>query len=55
MAEAPLWYAHYQTPPDPSFDDFVPFAGWTKPYTKQYADTDGGLCVGNDADINWRP
>jgi len=29
----PLWYAHYDN--NPSFSDFQPFGGWTKPYMKQ--------------------
>jgi len=35
----PLWYAHYhsdgQVDSTKSFDDFVPFGGWTAPYFKQ--------------------
>jgi len=31
----PLWYAHYDN--NPSFSDFSPFGGWTKPSMKQYA------------------
>lgn len=26
---------HSQSPPDPSFDDYVPFGGWTAPSAKQ--------------------
>lgn len=51
----PLWYPHYESPPNPSFSDFKPFGGWRGPYTKQYGDTDGGICVGGQADVNWRP
>jgi len=32
-----LWYAHYDN--NPSFSDFQPFGGWTKPAIKQYAGT----------------
>lgn len=32
----PLWYAHYDD--NPSFSDFVPFAGWTHPNIKQFWD-----------------
>jgi GH25 family lysozyme M1 (1,4-beta-N-acetylmuramidase) len=31
----PLWYAHYDN--NPSFSDFSPFGGWSKPAIKQYA------------------
>lgn len=33
----PLWYAHYDN--NPSFSDFTPFGGWTKPNIKLYAGT----------------
>jgi hypothetical protein len=54
--ELPLWYPHYQSPPDPSFDDFEPFGGWKTPAFKQYDDglTPGGLC-GTSVDNNWSP
>ena len=29
-----LWYAHYDN--NPSFSDFQPFGGWSKPHMKQY-------------------
>ena len=32
-AKYPLWYAHYDN--NPSFSDFTPFGGWTKPAIKQ--------------------
>eukprot|EP00330_Aristerostoma_sp_ATCC50986_P007645 CAMPEP_0114589620 /NCGR_PEP_ID=MMETSP0125-20121206/12031_1 /TAXON_ID=485358 ORGANISM="Aristerostoma sp., Strain ATCC 50986" /NCGR_SAMPLE_ID=MMETSP0125 /ASSEMBLY_ACC=CAM_ASM_000245 /LENGTH=182 /DNA_ID=CAMNT_0001786615 /DNA_START=61 /DNA_END=609 /DNA_ORIENTATION=- len=35
--ELPLWYAHYDN--NPSFSDFTPFGGFTKPYAKQYLGT----------------
>lgn len=41
-----LWYAHYDN--DPSFSDFKPFGGWTKPSIKQYAG-DASVC-GADID-----
>jgi len=37
----PLWYAHYDG--DPSFGDFSPFGGWSKPSIKQY-DGDVDFC-----------
>jgi hypothetical protein len=41
-----LWYPHYDN--DPSFSDFVPFAGWTSPTIKQYVG-DSTMCnVGVD-------
>lgn len=52
----PLWYPHYQSTPDPSFDDFTPFGGWTAPAAKQYNDggsTPAGCKV--SADNNWAP
>jgi GH25 family lysozyme M1 (1,4-beta-N-acetylmuramidase) len=33
----PLWYPHYDN--NPSFSDFRPFGGWTKPSIKQYTGT----------------
>jgi GH25 family lysozyme M1 (1,4-beta-N-acetylmuramidase) len=53
FAHYPNWYAHYQTPPQPNFNDFVPFGGWTKPFMKQYQG-DAKIC-GIDVDTNWRP
>ncbi len=50
-ANLPLWYAHYDN--KPTFSDFVPFAGWTKPYAKQYAG-DVTVC-GLDVDTNYAP
>lgn len=50
-ANNPLWYAHYDN--TPSFADFTPFAGWTKPAWKQYLGT-SSLC-GASVDRNWRP
>jgi hypothetical protein len=49
----PLWYAHYQSPPQPNFDDFSPFAGWSTPYAKQYAG-DTTLC-GMSVDLDYTP
>lgn len=53
LGDLPLWYAHYQQPPDPSFDDFVPYGGWKTPSYKQYMG-DATWC-GADVDVNWRP
>jgi len=50
-ASLPLWYAHYDN--SPSFSDFVPFGGWTKPAIKQYAG-DAVEC-GVSVDLNWYP
>ena len=49
----PLWYPHYENPPNPSFSDFKTFGGWTKPNIKQYkgTSTDCGASVDND----WYP
>lgn len=45
----PLWYAHYDN--SPSFSDFTPYGGWTKPSIKQYAG-DKTVC-GVDLDLNY--
>jgi len=37
----------------PSFEDFQPFAGWTKPAIKQYAGTTS-FC-GASVDRSWAP
>ena len=52
----PLWYPHYEKPPSPSFSDFSPFGGWTKPTIKQFYDglVPGGIC-GINVDNNWAP
>ena len=49
----PLWYPHYQSTPDPSFNDFVPFAGWYSPFMKQYIG-DSTICS-TGLDVNWLP
>lgn len=46
----PLWYAHYDGVP--SFTDYKPFGGWTKPTVKQYKGTTA-LC-GASIDLNFR-
>ena len=33
MSNRQLWYAHYDN--NPSFSDFSPFGGWSKPAIKQ--------------------
>ena len=49
----PLWYAHWESPQNPSFSDFVPFGGWTQPSRKQFAgnETRAGVVY----DSNWEP
>ncbi|XP_065831623.1 probable GH family 25 lysozyme 2 [Oscarella lobularis] len=48
---APLWYPHYDN--NPSFSDFEPFGGWSKPAIKQY---DGNAFVcGAGIDKNYYP
>lgn len=47
----PLWYAHYDD--NPSFSDFRPFGGWTRPSIKQFAGTTS-LCRAG-IDKNWYP
>ena len=50
-AAYPLWYAHYDN--NPSFSDFSPFGGWTKPNIKQYQG-DVSTC-GAGVDLNYYP
>ena len=48
---------HYESPPNPTFSDFSPFGGWTKPSIKQFGDGDvppGDLC-GISVDNNVAP
>ena len=45
----PLWYCHYDN--DPSFRDFKPFGGWSKPAIKQYSG-DKTVC-GAGVDLNF--
>jgi len=45
-----LWYAHYESPAQPNFNDFVAFGGWVKPYAKQYQGTTS-FC-GASVDLN---
>jgi len=47
--ELPAWYAHYDG--NPSFNNFYPFGGWTRPAMKQFAG-DVGMC-GANVDLNW--
>jgi hypothetical protein len=47
----PLWYAHYDG--NPSFGDFSPFGGWSRPSIKQYRG-DASLC-GVGVDENYYP
>ena len=54
-SDLPLWYPHYQTPHDPSFDDFTPFGGWTKPTIKQFWDAEIGFSCSVGTDMNWSP
>jgi GH25 family lysozyme M1 (1,4-beta-N-acetylmuramidase) len=53
LASYPLWYAAYQTPPNPSFSDFTPFGGWTQPARKQFVGDETYDGVGYDG--NWAP
>jgi len=56
-ANLPLWYPHYERPPNPTYSDFSPFGGWTAPAMKQFGDGDvppGDLCgisVDNDVRV----
>uniref|UniRef100_A0A7S1G6Z6 Peptidase C39-like domain-containing protein n=1 Tax=Bicosoecida sp. CB-2014 TaxID=1486930 RepID=A0A7S1G6Z6_9STRA len=53
LAALPLWYPHYENTPEPNFNDFSAFGGWSSPYAKQYKGT-SPLC-GASVDVNWRP
>jgi len=46
----PLWYAHYDA--NPSFSDFTPFGGWTKPAMKQFGGN-ANVC-GANVDLNFQ-
>ena len=50
-SSASLWYAHYDS--NPSFSDFRPFGGWSRPSIKQY--NDNGNTCGVGYDVNWYP
>jgi len=50
-AQFPLWYAHYDG--QPNFNDWFPFAGWSRPAIKQYNGDVGGC--GLDLDQDWYP
>ena len=39
FSSLPLWYPHYESPPNPSYSDWVSFGGWSKPAIKQYKGT----------------
>ena len=54
-AALPLWYPHYETPPNPSFSDFQPFGGWARPAAKQYDDGRAGHICGISVDNNYAP
>jgi len=45
----PLWWAYWDE--SPSFDNWSPFAGWSKPAIKQYVG-DGSVC-GLDVDMDY--
>jgi GH25 family lysozyme M1 (1,4-beta-N-acetylmuramidase) len=56
--KVPLWYPHYEKPPQPSFADFSPFGGWAHPTVKQFNDATAGTGVpdcGVGVDVNWAP
>jgi hypothetical protein len=50
-AAYPLWYAHYDG--NPSFSDFQPFGGWSKPNIKQFEGTT--YICGAGIDKDWYP
>jgi len=57
-SSVPLWYPHYEIPPQPDFRDFAPFAAWRAPAVKQFGDTYKGSGIpdcGVGIDVNWAP
>lgn len=54
-SSVPLWYPHYEAPPNPTFSDFKSFGGWTAPAMKQYADGPPVCADGPATDLNYRP
>lgn len=48
-----LWWPAYARVPDPSFKDFSPFGGWSKPALHQFRGNQN-LC-GANVDASWRP
>ena len=53
VAGMPLWYAHYENTPNPSFSDFSAFGGWSTPTYKQYKGTT--TVCGMGIDENYGP
>jgi hypothetical protein len=49
----PLWYAHYENEPNPSFSDFTSFGGWSTPSYKQFKGTT--TVCGMGIDENYAP
>jgi len=47
-----LWWPRWNH--IPSFDDYVPFGGWKKPYAKQY-EPDAELCGLDGWDLDYKP
>lgn len=39
FAKYPLWYPHYESPPNPSYSDWKAFGGWQTAAMKQYQGT----------------
>ena len=39
FSNLPIWYAHYENTPNPSYSDWVPFGGWASPAIKQFKGT----------------
>ncbi len=39
LSHLPVWYAHYETTPQPNFNDWQPFGGWSHPSVKQFRGT----------------
>jgi len=49
----PVWYAAYETPQEPNFNDWRPFGGWSRPSIKQFRGTHSEC--GASIDANWHP
>ena len=51
LGELPLWYPHYESPPNPSYSDFKPFGAWSKPAIKQFQGSHTLCSCGVDSNV----
>lgn len=52
-AGSPVWYSHYENPPQANFNDWQSFGAFSSPSMKQYQGTDSMCNVG--VDHSWSP